>query len=194
MSPFGNPPVAQNSTGYAYNQVIAYGRSGRFNFKKINGRFTCNDTTFGNPISGSKACYTAVPDYGFRTTEGGTLTLGSSPIPVAYGADGHWTFKALSGTVSCSNETFGYDPNSGKQKSCYSLDAGYVANEGQWFDLSGPGIQSCTVYYLDAEFYGAGNLVKKSQMSGYCTNSALGGDPAPGFAKQCYAYCTGIIN
>ena len=190
FAPFGNP-VAQNSTGSAYNHFIAYGRDGMFYFRKIGGNYTCNDTTFGgSPISGTKACYTALPAYDLIAAENETFDLGASTYPVAYGANGNWTHAALTGTVSCSNSTFG-EQLYGTQKFCYILNAYKVADENGSFNL---GSSSCTVYYMsEAKPWDMfGNKISKQITSGNCTTSQFGADPQYGYPKQCWAHCTVI--
>ena len=154
--------VAANATGYAYNKVVAYGANGVFHFRTINGSYTCNDATFnGSPISGTKACYEALPDYEYYAAENGSFSLGTVSYPVAYGANGSYVFKKMTGNVNCNNATFG-DPASGIGKACYILGAWYVADENGSFNLNGYGYSFCDIYYLSDRI---GNAVMKSTFS-----------------------------
>ena len=49
--------------------------------------------------------------------EGRSFTLATATV-VRYGAGTRWVQRTLSGTVSCTNATFGSDPAFGVQKSC----------------------------------------------------------------------------
>jgi hypothetical protein len=184
VSAFGKQ-VSQNSRSTASNQFVAYGRDGKFYFKKINGSYTCNDSTFGNPISGTKACYTAVPTFTYKVMQGGSFDVGSSTYLAAYGVDGWWITNLVTGNVTCNSDSFnGGDPYWPKQKACYILDKYRIATEGEYFNLSG----SCSkVSYVDS--WGSANEVGKSLTSGYCNNSTFGGDPSPGHTKYCFARC-----
>ena len=162
---------------------VAYGANGVFNFARVSGNYFCNSGTFGgDPIVGVvKACYRVLPDYRRVAAEGGTLT-GLNQTSVAYGANGSFTFKVLSGTVSCNNATFGYDPQVNVGKSCYTplFSVGPpIAEEGGAFNWTG-----------GMETYGSGldgNYLQKSTFGvGPCTNAHFGGDPDPLAPKHCY--------
>jgi hypothetical protein len=179
-------PVAQDSTGHASNQYVAYGLNGKFHFRKLDGSYTCNDATFGgSPIDGTKACYTALPGYSFKVNEGDSFDLGDATYPVAFGADGRWVYKPKTGTVTCDTGAFDGDPYWGMVKSCYVFDARRVADEYGAFDLSETGA-SCTVYYRSDN---QGNAISKPLTSGSCTNATFGADPDHGNTKHCYAHC-----
>jgi hypothetical protein len=174
-----------SSTAPPAGYDIAFGANGVFNFARVTGNFFCGTGTFGDPLPGvTKACYRAVPDYGNpAVSEGGNLT-GLNETPVAYGANGQYAFKILSGTVTCSNGTFGYDPKPGYAKTCYvasSLGGPLgppVADENQSFSYSG---QIDYTSGLNGNF-----LNMRTSGAGSCTNAAFGGDPDVGMTKYCY--------
>jgi hypothetical protein len=165
---------------------VAFGANGVFNFRRVAGSFFCGTGTFGDPLPGvTKACYRAVPDYGTPTVgEHGNMT-GLNQTPVAYGANGQYAFKILSGTVTCNNATFGYDPIPGPVKTCFvAKDFGIplgppIADEFQNFNYSGQ------VGYTSGL---NGNVLSKpTSGAGSCTNGTFGGDPDVGMTKHCYA-------
>jgi len=185
---FANP-VAQNAKAYAYNQYVAYGANGTFNFKRIYGQYTCNDATFGSPISGTKQCFTALPGYSYKMDEGQSFNFGTATYAMAFGANGNYYFKNVTGAVTCDRTTFGGDPVPNVAKACYLIDAWYVADEGGSFNMNGKGYTSCTAYYSSGQH---GNMLTKSAFSGTCSSSFFGGDPDWGISKKCFAYCQTI--
>jgi hypothetical protein len=112
--------------------------------------------------------------------ENGTIS-GLNREPVAYGGNGRYVFKILSGTQGCNNSLFG-DPVVGVSKTCYRLGLHAIADEGgsipQSADqvLYGSGLNG---FYLD----GSGSLA-----GGSCTNAAFGGDPDVSQTKHCFHF------
>lgn len=108
---------------FSGRQNVAYGANGKFNYKYgITGGVDCNNSTFGDPISGvGKACYTksvvGPSGYTFCSNENGRCNF-SGKKSVAYGADGKFNYKTVTGGVDCNNATFG-DPISGVVKACF---------------------------------------------------------------------------
>jgi hypothetical protein len=174
-----------SSTAPAAGYDIAFGANGVFNFGRVTGSFFCGTGTFGDPLPGvTKACYRAVPDYGTpAVAEFGTLT-GLNNTPVAFGANGQYVFKLASGTVTCGNATFGYDPKPGYAKTCYvasSLNGPLgppIADEFQNFTFSGQ---------VDYTSGLNGNILfVRTSGAGGCNNGTFGGDPDVGMTKHCY--------
>lgn len=154
--------------------------NGVFNFKTINGNYTCNNATFGDPTPGVvKACYLALPDYNVAAQEGGTMT-GLFKTPIAYGASGRFLYKIVTGSANCNVATFGSDPAFGVLKSCYKLFVPFIADEGQSVN------QSQTFTY----WYGSGTnglyLTHALAGNGICSFTNFGGDPDFGVPKHCY--------
>ena len=62
----------------------------------------------------------------------------SNPLPrlVAFGANGHFVYKSLAGSFSCTRETFdGQDPAFGATKACYISAYAPLGDEGSTFTL-----------------------------------------------------------
>lgn len=169
-----------SSSGGAPREV-AFGANGVFNFATLNSIFTCNTATFGDPLPGvAKACYEPLPEYGYVATEGGSFG-GLSNTPVAFGAGGNMVFTIASGSMSCSTTAFGSDPAPGLVKTCYTMPAPFITDEGNTFTptphhvvLFGSGLN--------------GNFISKAFFSGTasCVSSTFGGDPDYGHTKHCY--------
>jgi hypothetical protein len=170
--------AAQGASVSVPGQVnVAYGANGVFVFKDMTGSFACNDTTFPNAITGTKACYYGPVFYDVAASEGQTFSVNAN-TPVAYGGGGNFAFKLMSGSVGCNNTTFG-DPASGTTKSCYLLAAPFRSNESQPFSTSG----------LTATYYGSGingNFIVSGATSGTCSNAFFGLDPDVTRGKHCY--------
>lgn len=177
VSPFSN--VWEGMTMTAIGNV-AFGENGYFNFKTFNSltTFTCDRTTFGgDPIPGVlKGCF-VLADYRYSVPEHAVMQAYFAPV--AYGANGNFTYKIVSGiNLPCDNSTFP-DPISGVVKACYVLPAPFLASEGGSFDLGNSG----------GTFYGSGSngVWAHSNMSkGSCTNTFFGLDPDFGNAKYCF--------
>lgn len=117
--------------------------------------------------------------------ENQTFTLAAA-TQVRFGTGTSWVTKTLSGTVTCSNKTFGKDPAVGSYKQCdipvttttdTSISWQKVAAENQAFTLTA----ATTVRY------GAGSTWITKTLSGTvnCSNGVFGSDPAVGVYKQC---------
>lgn len=159
---------------------IAYGANGVFNFKAINGNYTCNNATFGDPLPGvAKACYAALPDYFVAAQEGGTMS-GLFKAPIAYGANGRFVYTIGNGSVACNSASFGSDPVFGVVKSCYKLAVPFIADEGSSVNQS----QAFTYWYGS----GLNGLFITAALpgNGICSSANFGGDPHPGVFKHCY--------
>ncbi len=162
---------------------IAYGANGIFNLRTITtSTFSCVPTTFGgDPVVGvAKGCYAPLPGYGRVAGQNGSISAGSG-ASVAYGANGNFFFKILSGSASCTVGTFGGDPAIGFSKSCYLMNLRPpIALEGQAINLSTPG----RVLYTSG--LDGNTLVKNGVTSDVCTFTSFGGDPDLFTNKQCF--------
>ena len=170
---------AENATVTVGGQLnIAYGANGRFVFKDMQGSFVCDNATFTDPIPGpTKACYYGPLPYTFMASEGGTFNV-TPNVPVAYGGGGTFAFKILSGSIACTNATFG-DPAPGTSKSCYALPAPFAVDESQPFSTTGAA----------GMYYGSGlngNFAAGGYLSGTCSNAFFGLDPDVTRTKHCY--------
>jgi hypothetical protein len=177
-------PVPENSSSSSGGapRNIAFGANGAFNFLTINGTYTCNTATFGDPIQGvTKACYQALSDHGFAGTEGDTLT-GLNKTPVAYGANGAFVFTVATGSLGCNNSAFGSDPAVGITKSCYKIQEPFDADEFNNFNAGGPPNH----IFLYGDGLNGNYLVKAASGTILCGNSTFGGDPDVAQTKHCY--------
>ncbi len=125
--------VADENGGFTLSstRLVRYGAGSSWIERSLSGTVSCSNATFGDPIAGvAKECdlldqpaasgsWTKVAD------ENGSFTLSSTRL-VRYGAGSSWIERSLSGTVSCSNATFG-DPISGTQKECDLRDQASLA-------------------------------------------------------------------
>jgi hypothetical protein len=121
---------------------VAYGANGIYIFKRMSGSFTVSNPIFGNdPVPNVvKSAYykivsatptatptptprvtptpVALPGYLFCAKEGASCALpGTSDV--AYGANGVYIFKRMSGSFTVSNSIFGNDPVPNVVKSAY---------------------------------------------------------------------------
>lgn len=196
VAPLGGPAgytacAAENGTCSfsGYGRTIAYGANGAFTYRVFSAATPCTNAVFGDPIGNvAKSCYIASagpPAGGWSQCagEGGTCPAVSGQ-PVAYGAYGAFRYANASGTMACSNASFGGDPIPGEAKACYTKDGsppGYAtscAGEGATCGFSGQRTVA----------YGArGAFVYRTFTGGTpCTTAAFGTDPLNGVAKACY--------
>ncbi|CAM3946218.1 Pectate trisaccharide-lyase precursor [Vibrio aerogenes CECT 7868] len=137
----GNSPQATSSGGpdgytfcanegescqFSGTKKVAYGASGKFNYETATNSVSCDNSTFGDPIYGSKkACYyqqdqapsNGPSGYTPCAKEGETCQF-SGTRKVAYGASGKFNYQLATNSISCDNNTFG-DPIYGTAKECY---------------------------------------------------------------------------
>jgi hypothetical protein len=175
--------AAQNVATHGAGGVeIAYGAFGIFNFLAVNGNFTCNDATFGDPVPGyAKRCYLALPAYRVVAGEGDPIT-GLNNTPIAYGANGRFLYRTETGSFPCTYMAFGGDPAFGYGKSCYKMSTPFTTDEPNNFnDPSGSVV-----------LFGSGlngNFLSSGFSSGVphpCTSASFAGDPDFGHTKHCY--------
>lgn len=120
--------------------------------------------------------------YVYCTNEGGYCGFSGSAT-IAFGANGVYTYKNLTGGTACTTAVFG-DPISGVQKSCYISGGGPI---GYTFCASEN--QRCNVPSLANIAYGASlSYLYKNNVTGGvdCNSATFGGDPISGTIKGCY--------
>jgi hypothetical protein len=163
---------------------LAYGANGQYRYTFTTGianAFTpCNNATFGgDPAPGVvKACYFA--NYGYFCDEGQPCQ-GQSLSHWAYGNNGNFNFKQLSGSFTCNSSTFGGTPIPGVSK-CFMALLPYSPAAVEGGTLTG--LSNTAV-----GFGAAGTFVfAVATGSVPCTVSAFGSDPAPGVTKTCYKF------
>jgi Glycosyl hydrolases family 43 len=104
--------------------MIAYGAPGGYVYQSVgSGTVPCTTAAFGgDPAYGtSKACYLppqgGPSGYTFCAAESGTCTV-SGTHTVAYGLNGAYSYRSVTGSVACGNDTFG-DALYSVVKSCF---------------------------------------------------------------------------
>ncbi|MEP7297293.1 MAG: c-type cytochrome, partial [Burkholderiales bacterium] len=101
--------------------TVYYGANGSYTSQgTLTGSVACNNTTFGDPLSGTvKACYyvAAVKCAAERST---CAVPAGAPVTVLYGAGGRYVARIVAGgtSVACSNSSF-TDPIVGTGKACW---------------------------------------------------------------------------
>src|SRR5580700_2170774 len=108
---------------FAGTQNVAFGANGSFYYKiGLSGHVTCDDATFGDPLSGvPKACYVTgdqhqalspqplADGYNFCSDEGKTCAF-AGMRNVAFGANGRFYYGiSVAGSIVCDGARFG-DP------------------------------------------------------------------------------------
>jgi hypothetical protein len=143
--------TGENGTAtYSSPTDLAYGANGKFNYKYgFTGTIKFDNATFGDPIPGvgkygfsRPSGSTTPPATGPTGPSGFTYAVGenqsytfTSPVDVAYGANGQFNYKyGVTGTVSFNNATFG-DPIPGTYKSGF-----FRAASGTGTTSSGPAL------------------------------------------------------
>jgi len=158
-------------------RYMAFGAGSSFNYQAATGASVpCTTTQFGDPDVGiTKACYFS--SYVLLGSEGAALSL-PSRMNVAFGANGHFAFKDMSGNFTCDQATIG-NPNVGGTRACYAGPSYYefVTGEGGSF----------SVRANTPVAYGGGGRFFYRIMSGSvsCNNDTFG-DPAGSVTKACY--------
>ena len=118
------------SCSFGGTRQVRYGANGVYAYRSATGSIACDNGTFGDPIYGVvKSCSYATsgsaPAPSTPVAASGWTDCaaenGSCSFPgtrqVRYGANGVYTFKTATGSISCDNATFG-DPLYGTVKSC----------------------------------------------------------------------------
>jgi hypothetical protein len=107
----------KGSFAVAGNTTVRYGANSTYVQKVLTGPVACNNATFGDPLKGTvKHCDYEATGWTYGAAENGSFSAPANST-VRYGANGTYTSKTLSGTVSCSNANFG-DPLIGTAKHC----------------------------------------------------------------------------
>ena len=121
------------SCSFSGTRQVRYGANDIYSYRTATGSIRCDNGTFGDPVYGvpkscaygpetSAAAPAPVPTSAWAqcANENGSCSVDGTR-QVRYGANGTYVYKTVTGTISCSNATFG-DPLYGVVKSCsYSL-------------------------------------------------------------------------
>ncbi|MBB3117506.1 M12 family metallo-peptidase [Pseudoduganella violacea] len=99
-------------------QFVAFGAGSKFAFKLASGSIGCNYDVFGDPAFGTpKACYIGPAGFTYCAAENGQCAV-SGTKTVAYGANGQFFYRTVSGPIACSDDAFG-NPAVGIGKACF---------------------------------------------------------------------------
>lgn len=135
-------------------------------------------------VAANPGNYGVPPGYTKCADENGTCKV-TGTQSVAYGANGIYSYKTVSGAILCSDTTIA-DPDYGVVKSCYvgavtggpsGVGGGYCGSEKQLCAFSG----TKTVY-----FGAGGSWTSKSISGGTPCTDAVFGDPDYGVVKSCF--------
>ena len=131
--------------------------------------------------AGAPAGYTAC------SAENGTCSF-TGTQSVAYGANGIFAYKTLSGGTACDNAVFG-DPDYGVTKSCF---VGPVTTGPAGSTFCAPENGVCSFTGTATVAYGAGgSFTDKSLTGGTSCDNAVFGDPDYGVVKACFVLSAG---
>jgi hypothetical protein len=171
-------------------QVIAFG-AGTYSYQVIAGPASCSSATFGDrdPVPGIlKSCYLAPlggpGGYTSCATDEATCNVDGTR-EVAFGANGAFRFKTITGGTDCTTSAFGGDPLVGVPKNCYSASNGPPGTWTQCASQNG----SCAVTGAQPVAYGANGAYIFGTSNGAidCDVSTFGNEPIYGTEKQCYS-------
>jgi len=116
--------ASENGTcSFSGVMTVAFGANGSYNYATLGGGTACSNAVFGDPAFGTaKSCYLVGAPPTFTTwtncsAENGTCSF-SGTHEVAFGANGLYVYRSLTGGTGCSNAVFG-DPAVGTVKACY---------------------------------------------------------------------------
>jgi hypothetical protein len=167
--------------------LVKFG-AGAYITKVMNGSFRCDVATFGDdPVPGvKKECTVVEGVYGWDgcAQQGETCPSTDGPRVVAYGRNGVYARKILTGDVPCADSTFG-DPFPGMAKHC--AQARYAPTDLYWQRCAHQG-ETCRVAPGVPVLYGAyGSYVSRMAMGDIpCSEDGFVIDPMPGVFKGCY--------
>jgi alpha-L-rhamnosidase len=177
-----NPVVAVNGvtaySGGSFSPVSGVGGAhSDANFVYLTGVQPGSYSVTANPgPAGAPAGYTLC------AAENGTCAF-TGTQSVAYGANGIFTYKTLTGGTACTGDVFS-DPDFGVVKSCYT---GPVTAGPSGSTYCAPENGLCAFTGSKTVAYGAGTtFTQKSLTSGTPCTNAVFGDPAVNVPKSCF--------
>jgi parallel beta-helix repeat protein len=96
---------------------VRYGANGAYVYRTLTDGTPCTNTVFGDPAPGvAKSCAVTSSEWTFCAFEGGFCAF-TGTKDVRYGANGFYSYKAVTDGIACSNSVFG-DPAPNVQKQC----------------------------------------------------------------------------
>ncbi len=169
-------------------RLVAYG-AGSYVYKTVSSSTPCTTAAFGSdPAPGVfKLCYVAPQGgpagYQLCSAEGGTCAVSGHAYNLAYGGNGAFNYRVVSGDTACTNGVLG-DPILNVAKNCYLAPAGAPA--GGWSQCSVEG-GTCASANGQPVAYGAYGAFTYTTATGSMTcNNESFGDPIGNVAKSCY--------
>ena len=194
LAPTGGPSgysacAAENAQcAFTGPRQVAYGANGAFKYLLLSGGTGCTNAVFEDPISGvPKQCYLApdgAPVGGWtKCADEGAICAAVPGQPVAFGADGAFSYSPATGNTACNTTNFG-DPVKSVLKSCYLR----TGSPSGFASLCAAENSTCTVAARRTVAYGAaGRFTYKTFAADTpCTSAAFGDDPLFGASKSCY--------
>lgn len=192
---------------FSGTKQVRYGANNSYAYKTVTGPVACHNDVFGDPAYGlTKTCEyaqitvtpaptpapvpaptpspTPMPSYTNCAVEGATCSF-TGTRQVRYGANGSYTYKTATGSISCTNGVFG-DPIPGIVKSCgYAESSTPEPVIETWANCATEG-GACNFSGTRSVRYGANNnYAYKTATGSISCNNAVFGDPVYGIAKSC---------
>jgi hypothetical protein len=170
-------------------RVVAFG-AGAYTTRFATSPLQCVADQFGaDPAPGLvKGCYLAPAGgpAGFTlcAAQGTTCAFNGYGRTIAYGNNGEFVQRVVSGPIPCTHEAFGV-PTSTPGAACYIAQPG--PPPGGWHPCSVEG-EHCAALEGQPVAYGAYGAFQYRAAPGtlLCTNATFGGDPVAGESKACY--------
>ena len=187
---FTHCAVEAGQCSFTGTRVVAYG-AGSYVYKTATSSTACTTAAFGSDPAAErlKSCYVAPlggpSGYQLCSAEGGTCAVSGHAYNLAYGANGAFNYRVVTGNTACTYEVLGGDPLYGVAKNCYLAPAGAPA--GGWRQCS---VENGTCVAANGQplAYGAYGAFTFTTATGNMTcNNVSFGDPIRGVVKSCYA-------
>jgi hypothetical protein len=176
------------SCSFTGTRVVGYG-AGSYVYKAVTSSTACTSAAFGSDPAPNvlKSCYLAPlggpVGYQQCSAEGGTCMASGHAYNLAYGANGAFNYRVVSGNTTCTSAVLG-DPLPGVAKNCYLAAAGAPATG--WSQCAAES-GTCASTSGQPVAYGAYGAFTYTTATGPMTcNSTSFGDPIGGVAKACY--------
>lgn len=108
----------ENGTcSFSGTRRVRYGKRGKYSYGIFTGSVSCSNGMFGDPIAGvPKSCQFSSDLYTACAGEGQTCSFPGTK-EVRFGANGQWVTRTATGSIACTNATFG-DPIPNVVKRC----------------------------------------------------------------------------
>jgi len=197
--PWSYCATEDSNCNFSGKKTVRFGAYGLYNYKVLSDGTSCSTGTLGTPpkmgyggtgdchINGSLETDSSAPQgpwtYCAYQNQGCSF---SGTRTVRYGIHGKYKYKDATGSISCTDVSFG-DPTPGIPKDCwYNGDKG-MNKKGPWQYCAMQNSVCGGFSGAKTVIYGArGKFFYKVLSAGFvCTDSVLG-DPTPGTVKDCW--------